>query len=404
MISLDLITLSVTLALVSGSSVLVLFIFWRINQNLPGVLHWTQGGFFISMAFLTVFVATVLGAPWNLAPFLSNSMSLTAILFTIEGCLRFRGYHAPWRWRLMLMSMPVLVLISWVNKDYPQARILFHDAFVAIGMCLAGVIMCWRTSDRYELRANSLAACSAIFVGVAFSVRWQYALLMPDVDALPVNVPANQILVLAMILFTLGWTYGLGVACYFRSNRQVMQLAREDALTGLPNRRSIDENLGNTLIESRRTRAPFAVMLIDLNGFKQVNDNFGHSAGDELLTGIARRLERAIRGADFAGRLGGDEFVVVARGIEIEAGAASGVEAETRLDEFLKRLRDALNGPMPVRNWDIDVVVSIGVAVWPSDGDSSDELLGRADALMYRDKAATSVGHARIGADAAVLI
>ena len=404
MIPLDLITLSVTLALVLVTSVLVLFIFWRINQNLPGVLHWTLGGFFIAMAFLAVFVATVLGAPWNLAPFLSNSMSLPAMLFTIEGCLRFRGFRSPRRWRLMLMAMPVLVLIAWVNKDYPQARFLFHDAFVAIGMCLAGAIMCWRTSDRFELRANALAACSAIFVGVSFLVRWQYALLASEVDALPMNVPANQVLVLAMILFSLGWTYGLGVACYSRSNRQVMQLAREDALTGLPNRRSIDENLGHTLIESRRTKAPFAVMLIDVNGFKQVNDNFGHSAGDELLAGIARRLERAIRGADFTGRLGGDEFVVIARGIEIEADAASGVEAEVKLDEFLQRLREVLNGPMRVRNCDVDVVVSIGVAVWPLDGDSSDELLGRADALMYSDKVTTSVDHAPTGAYVQALI
>ncbi|MEX2332746.1 MAG: hypothetical protein WD600_00710, partial [Pseudohongiella sp.] len=203
MVPLDTITLSITLALVSVTSVLVLFIFWRINEKLPGVLHWTIGGFLISLSFLTVFMATLLGAPWNLAPFLSNSMSLSAVLFTIEGCLRFRGYHSRRRWRLMLLSMPVLVLIAWVNKDYPQARFLFHDAFAAIGMCLVGVILCWRTTDRYELRANALAACSAIMMSVPFAVRWQYALLAPEVSARPMDVSANQGLVLALIVFSI---------------------------------------------------------------------------------------------------------------------------------------------------------------------------------------------------------
>lgn len=391
MINLDLITLAITLALVSATSVLVLFIFWRINKNLPGVLHWSIGSSLIALAFLSVFVATALAVPGNVGPFLSNSMSLPAVLFITEGSLRFRGYHSGRRWRLMLMVMPVLVMMAWLNKDNPQARLLFHDSFAAMGMFSVGIIMCWGTTDRHEFLANFLAACSAILIGVALLLRWQFALLATEVDPAPLQMTGNQGLILGLILFTIGWTYGLGVACYFRSNRQVMQMAREDALTGLPNRRSIDENLGQTLIESRRTKAPFAVMLIDINDFKQVNDSFGHSVGDELLAGIARRLEQAIRGADFAGRLGGDEFVVIARGLAADGDASLTLARDVRLDEFEQRLRESLNGPMRMRNCQVDVVVSIGIAVWPADGDSSDEMLGRADTMMYRDKTRASV-------------
>lgn len=391
MIQLDSFTLAITMALVSATSVLVLFIFWRINKNLSGVMHWTLGGFFIAAAFLSIFVATALNAPWNLGPLLSNSLSLPAVLFTIEGTLRFRGYHSRQRWRLMLIAMPALVVMAWLNKDYPQARYLFHDAFSAIGMFLVGIIMCWRTADRYELQANSLAACSAVLIGVSFVMRWQFALLATEIDPLPLSMPANQGLFLGLILFSIGWTYGLGVACYFRSNRQVMQMAREDSLTGLPNRRSIDEHLGQTLNDSRRSEAPFAVLLIDVNAFKQVNDRFGHSAGDQLLTGIARRLERAIRGTDFAGRLGGDEFVVIARGLNSDGYETTTEDPDVRFGEFVQRIRHVLNGPMRVRGSEVDVVVSVGVAVWPNDGDSTDQLLGCADALMYRDKVRTSV-------------
>lgn len=390
MIQLDLITLAITLALVSATSVLVLFIFWRINKNLPGVLHWTIGSSLIALAFLSVFVATALEVPWNTGPFLSNSMSLPAVLFIIEGSLRFRGHHSVRRWRVLLLVMPALVAMAWVNKDHPQTRLLFHDALGAAGMLLVGFIMCWRTQDRYEFQAHFLAACSAVLVGMALLLRWQSALLATEVDPAPLQMTGNQSLILGLILFTIGWTYGLGVACYFRSNRQVMQTAREDALTGLPNRRSIDESLGHALNGSRRSGDPFAVMLIDINAFKQINDRFGHSAGDQLLAGIARRLERAIRQSDFAGRLGGDEFVVIARGLSADGDMAAVSGTEVRLGELVQRLRRALNGPMPVRSCEVDVVVSIGVALWPNDGDSSDELLGCADAQMYRDKVRTS--------------
>lgn len=395
--NLDLLTLAITQALVSATSVLVLFIFWRINKNLPGVLHWTLGGLCMALAFLSVFVATALDAPGNLGPFLSNSLSLPGVLFTLEGSLRFRGHPSRRRWSFMLMGIPALVVMAWLNKDHPQARFLFHDAFAAIGMLLVGIIMCWRTADRHELLANCLAAFSAILVASALLVRWQFALLATEVSAAPLQMIGNQSLILGLILFTIGWTYGLGVACYFRSNRQVMQMAREDSLTGLPNRRSIDENLSQTLIDSHRSQAPFAVMLIDINSFKQVNDNFGHSAGDALLAGIARRLEHAIRETDFAGRLGGDEFVVIARGLADDGDTSPATEPGIRLGEFVHRLRRALNGPMRVRSRDIDVVVSVGVAVWPEDGNSPDELLGRADALMYRDKLESRTDQEKVG-------
>lgn len=394
MLQLDLMTLGVTLALVSVSSVLVLFIFWRINQKLPGVGHWAIGGCFIAMAFLSIFLATMLDAPPDLGPFLSHSMSLPGVLFTLEGCLRFRGFFSERRWRVMLLMMPVLVLIAWVNKDNPQARYLFHDAFAFIGMFAVGTILCWRPANRFELQANALAAASAVLIGAAFLVRWQHALVAPDVSELGLNMVPNHAVFLALILFSIGWTYGLGVACYFRSNQQVMQLAREDVLTGLPNRRFIDETLSKTLLESRRSGRAFAVLMIDINGFKQVNDKLGHSSGDLLLSALAQRLRDAVRDADFAGRLGGDEFLVLARGVDDEQDAAG----------LISRLRAGLNGPLQIEGRCIDAAVSIGLAVWPGDGDSKDALLRVADLQMYRDKSDVAPDYSPLARDVPDLV
>jgi diguanylate cyclase len=172
------------------------------------------------------------------------------------------------------------------------------------------------------------------------------------------------------------WIFGLNVACYFRSRQQVMSLAREDALTSLPNRRWIDETLDQAFAEKRRTGEKFAVIMLDINQFKQVNDQYGHSAGDKVLKEVAKRLKDAVRESDFAGRLGGDEFFVLVRHLE----------PDVPLKQLVLRFRHQLNGKITVNDAEIDISVSIGAAVYPVDGNNSDALLGAADADMYRDK------------------
>jgi diguanylate cyclase (GGDEF)-like protein len=156
-----------------------------------------------------------------------------------------------------------------------------------------------------------------------------------------------------------------------------MSLAREDALTSLPNRRWIDETLDQTFAEKRRTGEKFAVIMLDVNEFKQVNDQYGHSAGDKVLKAVAERLNGAIRKSDFAGRVGGDEFFVLVRHLE----------PDVPLNQLIDRLRHQLNGELTLTGEDIDIRVSIGAAVYPTDADNKDALLGAADASMYRDKA-----------------
>ena len=118
------------------------------------------------------------------------------------------------------------------------------------------------------------------------------------------------------------------------------------------------------------------MIMIDINDFKQVNDNFGHSAGDFLLREVADRLQSAIRESDFAGRLGGDEFVVLARYID---------NAQS-LEQFIDRIRSHLNGPLTMPSGVYHAEVSVGAALCPDDGATADQLLGAADTRMYRDK------------------
>jgi diguanylate cyclase (GGDEF)-like protein len=161
---------------------------------------------------------------------------------------------------------------------------------------------------------------------------------------------------------------------------RLAHLALQDHLTGLPNRRALDESLEQAIARARRGDESLALMLLDLDGFKRVNDRLGHLAGDKVLSEAARRLRLCVRRSDVVARFGGDEFAVV----------AAGFGKRRRLERLAVRIVEVLSGPVQLAGATAQVGVSIGVAVFPEDGASPVELLGRADAALYAAKRARS--------------
>lgn len=171
--------------------------------------------------------------------------------------------------------------------------------------------------------------------------------------------------------------------------------ALRDPLTGLPNRVLLDDRIEQALRRCRRTGERFTLIVIDLDGFKDVNDVRGHRAGDSVLRTLARRFEAVVRESDTIARVGGDEFVV----LSTETGSDDTATA------LVRRLRHALREPFTVDGATIEIDGSIGWSVFPVDGTTSDELLSRADGQMYatkRDMAADAV-FIRRGVDAGVV-
>ncbi len=155
-----------------------------------------------------------------------------------------------------------------------------------------------------------------------------------------------------------------------KRERTLLTLAERDPLTGLKNRRSIEDALSAAVHDT------FGLLVLDLDGFKQINDNFGHSVGDDVLKEFARRLSRHFRESDVVGRLGGDEFAVLL------LPAMSTQDA----DRMIKRLYDALNEPFLLGEATVQVAFSAGYAVHPHDASSLIELFRVADARMYEAK------------------
>lgn len=159
------------------------------------------------------------------------------------------------------------------------------------------------------------------------------------------------------------------------SQRKIEYLATHDTLTRLPNRALFLDRLHQNLAQARRTRARLAVLFVDLDDFKKVNDTLGHDVGDGLLRAVATRLRAALRDIDTLARQGGDEFTIILNDCGPE-----------RADQIARRLVEELAHSMAVDGHEIFITASAGVALFPDDGDDPSELLRHADAAMYRAK------------------
>jgi diguanylate cyclase len=157
---------------------------------------------------------------------------------------------------------------------------------------------------------------------------------------------------------------------------RLFHMAHYDGLTGLPNRNLFYDRLEQTIMLSRRYKRTFALLYMDLDGFKAVNDTLGHDNGDLLLQVIASRLQGCVRASDTVARMGGDEFTVLLTTIAEPADAAL----------VAGKIRDVLSKPMDLSGKEHQITVSIGISFFPEHGDDPDLLLKRADASMYDAK------------------
>jgi diguanylate cyclase (GGDEF)-like protein len=164
---------------------------------------------------------------------------------------------------------------------------------------------------------------------------------------------------------------------FHATQAEVTRLALYDTLTGLPNRRYLKMQLDGAIARAQRERSNgFAVLVLDLDGFKPVNDRYGHPAGDAVLVEVGRRLARHVRKDETVARLGGDEFVLVIEQLD---------DADTPL-RTAQRLVAAIAEPITLADATVQVGTSVGIAVYPADGEDGDALIRRADMALYRAK------------------
>ncbi len=188
---------------------------------------------------------------------------------------------------------------------------------------------------------------------------------------------------LSFILHARARRLALEVQRRIQAEIEAAALARHDPLTGIANRRLFDEELDRCLGKATRTHQAFAILLVDLNRFKPVNDIHGHKTGDKLLIAVSERLKRLMRREDILARLGGDEFGVAICG--------AGKDHALRVAD---RMTAALSEPFDLDVVTVEIGASIGIALFPDDATVAETLMRQADMAMYRAKANTATGYA----------
>jgi diguanylate cyclase (GGDEF)-like protein len=224
---------------------------------------------------------------------------------------------------------------------------------------------------------------AALMVGLLLALEYDVVVLWDDLDSSQRRLRMEEIFALTVAL-------GAGIFAFILRRmheeqrdlerrlraeyeaRESRTLAMQDPLTALPNRRALEAAMA-TATESGDA---YAFYLLDLNGFKRVNDEHGHAVGDEVLRAVAGRLRAAARRLDLLARLGGDEFAVVAADVANRKEAA----------EIGDRLVGALDDPIQLGDRVFSLGVAIGAALYPEDGATMDEIMQRADLAMYRAK------------------
>ena len=158
--------------------------------------------------------------------------------------------------------------------------------------------------------------------------------------------------------------------------------ATHDSLTGLPNRKHFHDHLAEAITSAKRDKQIFAVLYLDLDGFKTINDALGHAAGDQIIENTARRLEQCVRKKDMVARVGGDEFVVLLRDI-------NSIDVSKVAEKIIKILSD----PFTIAADPLYITTSIGVASYPQDGEDANALIHSADSAMYEAKRSGKNGY-----------
>ena len=160
-----------------------------------------------------------------------------------------------------------------------------------------------------------------------------------------------------------------------RSANRLLHMATHDALTGLPNRTLLEDRFSQACSRTQRREITFSTMFLDLNGFKKVNDTYGHEVGDQLLKTLRGLLKECIRNEDTLSRISGDEFVILLEDTSYE-----------NAERVARKIQAKLTQPVLIAGIELNISISLGIAVYPDDGTEMRELLRKADARMYKEK------------------
>ncbi|MES3013300.1 MAG: GGDEF domain-containing protein [Pseudomonadota bacterium] len=309
--------------------------------------------------------------------FAANLLILLAFVLIRRGVQVFLRIRVTDAEHAVVIVLDAVVLLLGLFADDPTW------AVICVSLPIAWTLLRAASESHRRLAADdALSAARAValplgLLGLTFAVRAASGLVVPEIAARPLHEPNafNTGAAMAFMMGGLILNMVLGLLVVARMVRRLRQRSLRDALTGLLNRRALPPLLRRQVGRLRRYGETYAVLMVDVDHFKQINDSFGHAVGDAALVELARLMREAARDVDHIVRMGGEEFCLLL--------------PHTDLDGALRlggRLREVVRGADA--NACAPMTVSVGVAVAQSADEPADAVIARADAALYRAKAA----------------
>ncbi len=374
--------LGVAFCLTLGFGVMFARRFLDIPRNAP-----VADRLFLAVGVLSAIGAVLAGSGW-LVSYGTIMRMLSAVGFASAGLTLYvavrellRGYR-PARYFLLAWSALLLFIGLGALRNYAIVPTHFLTVNgLHVGLALDVLLLSFALADRItsvererkEAQTAALASQQALLEATRANER--------ELERGIAERTAELNRVNDRLLAEAAEREGL-VARLQEQEQTLRFMAQHDALTGLPNRHSMQQRLALAIELARRNRKKVAVMLVDLDRFKQLNDSRGHAAGDQALVTVAERLRTSVRGSDTVARYGGDEFVVIAADLD------RGEDAST----IAEKIADMVGLPVPLEGGPWRGGCSIGISVFPDDAGEALALLLHADKAMYRAKAGNGTG------------
>jgi diguanylate cyclase (GGDEF)-like protein len=371
-------TLTVVLAVMSVVMAGAMALLWRVHGDYPGITSWITANVLqtASMACL-IFRADM---PESASIVLGNAATAGGYLFALHGINRFTGQPPQVKTSAALLALVVGGFILLLSIDAPPP---LRSGLISGVNTVVTALTAWRLLA-FALSSEGMREVAFIAAGLhglhaAFlAARVFVVLTMPPLGSLLVPNAFQHVLFMeyavAMVLLSTMFI----LLTTRRLQTDLNRLAAIDGLTGCYNRRALLELAEREIARCERSAADLAVMMIDIDHFKPLNDAHGHATGDAILSLMVQRARATLRPVDLFGRYGGEEFCVVLPGL-----------APGDTMSVAERLRTAVSGmPCAVGALSLSVTISIGVAHYGGDGRSMKELIEAADAALYRAKTA----------------
>lgn len=344
------------------------------------LIDWSIAGMAWALGYLLGHLLLTMPVPipgW-LAGSLANALIGLGHGFILIGVQRYLGYPV---WTRTVVAISLIVFFSTFMvpelRDTLRHRIIMQSGWYVLIDVWAGWLL-WR-ARRPGMRQFHRGMAVVLFSFAAFlTLRLGYAVISPALTTSFVQDPFQIAAFLAAMIFGFCITMAMAVMLFREKQVELEFQARRDPLTGMNNRLSLQEFAETQMAMALRNQSPMAVILFDLDHFKQINDQHGHQAGDQALKVVAECVGSVTRGSDTAFRVGGEEFLVVLS----DASARQAVAVA-------ERFRGALaQTPVELEQTTLHLTASFGVVEWKSGQESWDDLVRRADQALYQAKRA----------------